>query len=91
MRTTLDLPDPLLRSLKIQAAQSGKSLKALLHELIVRAMAMPAPPVAEATLPVLSRLSHATFESLPTPSNADLADTQLQDDLDKLRRSGFLK
>ena len=91
MRTTLDLPDPLLRSLKIQAAQSGKSLKALLHELIVRAMAMPAAPVAEATLPVLSRLSHATFESMPTPSNADLADTQLQDDLDKLRRSGFMK
>lgn len=91
MRTTLDLPDPLLRSLKIQAAQSGKSLKALIHELIVRAMAMPAPPEAEATLPVLSRLSQATFEPLPTPSNADLADTQLQDDLDKLRRSGFLK
>ena len=91
MRTTLDLPVPLLRSLKIQAAQSGKSLKALLHELIVRAMAMPAPPIAEATLPVLSRLSQATFESLPTPSNADLADTQLQDDLDKLRRSGFVK
>ena len=91
MRTTLDLPDPLLRSLKIQAAQSGKSLKALLHELIVRAMAMPATPAAEATLPVLSRLSHAALASMPTPSNADLADTQLQDDLDKLRRSGFLK
>lgn len=91
MRTTLDLPDPLLRSLKIQAAQSGKSLKALLHELIVRGMAMPAAPAAEATLPVLSRLSQTAFESLPTPSNADLADTQLLDDLDKLRRSGFVK
>ncbi len=95
MRTTLDLPDPILRSLKIQAAQSGKSLKTLLNELIVRAMAMPVAPAAEVTLPVLSRLSQATFEPLPAPvpaaSNADLADAQLQDDLDKLRRSGFIQ
>ena len=62
MRTTLNLPDPLLRSLKIQAAQSGKSLNTLLNELIVRAMAMPVAPAAEATLPVLSRLSDANFE-----------------------------
>ena len=91
MRTTLDLPDPLLRSLKIHAAQNGKSLKALLHELIVRAMAMPVAPSAEVTLPVLSRLSHAAFESSPSPSKSDLADTQLQDDLEKLHRSGFVK
>ena len=62
MRNTLDLPDPLLRSLKIQAAQSGKSLNTLLNELIVRAMAMPVAPAAEATLPVLSRLNDANFE-----------------------------
>ena len=62
MRNTLDLPDPLLRSLKIQAAQCGKSLNTLLNELIVRAMAMPVAPAAEATLPVLSRLNDANFE-----------------------------
>ena len=91
MRTTLDLPDPLLRSLKIQATQSGKSLKALLNELIVRAMAMPVAPAAEVALPVLSRLSQAAFEPAPATSNANLADAQLQDDLDKLRRSGFIQ
>ncbi len=91
MRTTLDLPDPILRSLKIQAAQSGKSLKTLLNELIVRAMAMPVAPTAEATLPVLSRLTHANLEPTPAASNADLDDVQLQDDLDKLRRSGFIQ
>ena len=91
MRTTLDLPDPLLRSLKIQAAQSGKSLNTLLNELIVRAMAMPVPPVADATLPVLSRLSDAKFEPAPAASNSDLGNAQLQDDLDKLRRSGFIQ
>ena len=91
MRTTLDLPDPILRSLKIQAAQSGKSLKALLNELIVRAMAMPVAPATEATLPVLSRLSQTTFEPARANTNANMADAQLQDDLDKLRRSGFIQ
>ena len=91
MRTTLDLPDPILRSLKIQAAQSGKSLKALLNELIVRAMAMPVAPATEVTLPVLSRLNQTTFEPALVSSNAHMADAQLQDDLDKLRRSGFIQ
>ena len=91
MRTTLELPDPILRSLKIQAAQSGKSLNALLNELIVRAMAMPVAPATEPTLPVLSRLSQTTFEPAPASSNAHMADAQLQDDLDKLRRSGFIQ
>ena len=95
MRTTLDLPNPLLRSLKIQAAQSGKSLKALLNELIVRAMAMPAsPPIADATeLPVLSRLTNVTakVKLVTVANNPDLETAQLQDDLDKLRRSGFVQ
>ena len=103
MRTTLDLPDPVLRNLKIQAAHSGKSLKALLNELILRAMAMPAslapggqplPPV----LPVLSRLSQTSLKPTPAADGANVAnlqlgqlDTQLQDDLGKLRRSGFIQ
>jgi hypothetical protein len=91
MRTTLDLPDPILRSLKIQAAQSGKSLKTLLNELIVRAMAMPVAPAAEATLPVLRRLSGAKFAPAPAASSANLGDAQLQDDLEKLLRSGFIQ
>ena len=93
MRTTLDLPDPLLRSLKIQAAQSGKSLKALLNELIVRAMVMPSSPVSANTpeLPVLSRLNTVKFKPVPATDNNHLTDAQLQDDLGKLRRSGFIQ
>ena len=93
MRTTLDLPDPLLRGLKIQAAQNGESLKTLLNELISCTMAMRAVPeqVFLPTLPVLSRLSSSEFKSVPVNSSANLADAQLQDDLDKLRRSGFIQ
>lgn len=93
MRTTLGLPDSLLRNLKIQAAQGGKSLKTLLNELFVRAMAMPAVPaqVTPPTLPVLSRLSDTKPKSTPVKSSAILSDVQLQDDLDKLRRSCFIQ
>lgn len=95
MRTTLDLPDPLLRSLKIQAAQSGKSLKTLLNELIVRAMAMPGSAEAGSQalpleLPVLKRLSQTGFDAA-TAVASDRFDAQLQDDLAKLRRSGFVQ
>lgn len=95
MRTTLDLPDPLLRSLKIQAAQSGKSLKTLLNELIVRAMAMPASAETSSQalppeLPVLKRLSQTGFDPA-TAAASDRFDAQLQDDLAKLRRSGFVQ
>ena len=103
MRTTLDLPDPVLRNLKIQAAQSGKSLKALLNELILRAMATPASPASGGqppppALPVLSRLSQTSLRSESLDDGANVAnlqlnqlDAELKDDLDKLRRSGFIQ
>ena len=91
MRTTLDLPDPLLRELKIRAARNGQSLKSLINDLIQRAMALPAiPPEQQTVLPVLMRLQgHA--RSLQAQSNAQLAGHTLQEDLDKLRRIGFIQ
>ena len=104
MRTTLDLPDPILRTLKVQAARSGKSLKALLNELILRAMAMPAMSESSSQtlppeLPVLSRLNRAVSEPMSNSNSVIQAsnqfdnqrDLELQDDLDKLRRSGFIQ
>lgn len=92
MRTTLDLPDSLLRELKTRAALNGQSLKSLLNELIQRAMRMPTAPELvqeEMSLPVLKRLQDAP----PTPAqtNAQLEDQTLQDDIEKLRRIGFIK
>ena len=42
MRTTLDLPDPLLRQWKSQAALQGTTLKQLIREAIERGLAVPA-------------------------------------------------
>ncbi len=103
MRTTLDLPDSLLRELKTRAAMNGQSLKTLLHELIVRSLRQPSsdnlsPAAKTAGPPMLQRLKAKKFSddpanpaTQPLTSNAELADLELRDDLEKLRRSGFIK
>lgn len=41
MKTTLELPDDLMRSLKIRAAQSDRRLKDIVTELLQRGLAEP--------------------------------------------------
>jgi uncharacterized protein with von Willebrand factor type A (vWA) domain len=47
MRTTLDLPDALLRQLKTKAALEGTTLKALMRSLVERGLREPAEPARE--------------------------------------------
>ena len=98
MRTTLDLPDSLLRELKTRAAQNGQSLKSLLNELIQRAMRMPATSdlaqQAAPALPVLKRLQDSQGKAAkpsPAQSNEQLEDQALQEEIEKLRRIGFIR
>jgi plasmid stability protein len=46
MKTTLDLPDDLMRAVKIRAAEENRKLKDLIAELLRRGLAQPsgAPP-----------------------------------------------
>jgi hypothetical protein len=46
MRTTLDLPDPLFRTLKAQAALQGRSLKDLVVSYVERGLREPPVPAA---------------------------------------------
>ena len=48
MRTTLDLPDPLLRQLKSRAALEGITLKQLLRDAIERGLSAPPGPAGAA-------------------------------------------
>lgn len=41
MRTTIDLPDPLLRAAKAKAATSGESLKVLFARALAREVGFP--------------------------------------------------
>ncbi len=97
MRTTLDLPEPVLRELKTRAVSNGQSLKALLNELIERAMRLPdASTQASASLvnalPVLARLQASdALAQHGLASNSQLADPLLEDDLAKLKRIGFIQ
>lgn len=43
MRTTLDLPDPLYRRLKLKAAQEGKTLKEVVVRLLEEGLARTPP------------------------------------------------
>ena len=76
MRTTLDLPDPLFRTLKARAALDGTSLKDLVIRLVQRGLTEPmhpAEPTERAPFPVLIP---ATGQPFPIPaellSNAGL-------------------
>jgi plasmid stability protein len=57
MRTTLDLPDELMRHLKARAALEGRSLRDLTQDLIERGLRAPKPerqpPAAVAGLPTV--------------------------------------
>jgi hypothetical protein len=93
MRTTLDLPDPLLRELKSRAAQNGQSLKSLLNELIQRALRLPPMPDPgpqnTSDLPILKRLQQE--QPVAAQTNEQFEDPLLQEDIEKLRRIGFIK
>lgn len=71
MRTTIDLPDPLLRKLKSRAALEGTTLKALVLSLVERGLGAPPAGGSAARSPLPSI---ATGRPLPLrhPSNAAL-------------------
>jgi len=52
MKTTLDLPDPLMRRVKIRAACEGRKLKDLISDLLEKGLeASPATTLQEGELP----------------------------------------
>lgn len=75
MRTTLDLPDALLRQLKARAALEGTSLKALMRNVVERGLKAPTghepAPARASELPSI-RLGKPL--NLAHPSNAALFD-----------------
>lgn len=86
MRTTLDLPDSLLKRAKIEAVERGISLKELVGVAVERELREPAPKPTRARL---------TFPLIPSKrpgslhlTNAEIA--RLEDEEDS-RRHGFAR
>jgi hypothetical protein len=75
MRTTLDLPDALLRHLKAQAALDGATLKDTIRTLVERGMSVAATPPPKPRARVRSPLPSIKIGRplrLKNPSNAAL-------------------
>lgn len=74
MRTTLDLPDALLRQLKARAALEGTSLKTLMRNVVERGLRAPAEREAPSSArpPALPSIRLGRPLNLVQPSNAAL-------------------
>lgn len=63
MRSTIDMPDSLMRAAKARAAERGESLKDLVNRAIAHELGMPSAPRAKTgrvTLPLIARDAEPT-------------------------------
>ena len=58
MRTTIDMPDALMRAAKARAAEHGESLKDLVNRAVAHELGLPSVPkqkTGRVTLPLIAR------------------------------------
>ena len=82
MRTTIDMPTPLMRAAKARAAEQGESLKDLVNRAVAHEVGLPATPKGKAgrvTLPLIAR--DATPTILVT--NEDIEDAFDAEDVER--------
>ncbi len=70
MRTTLDLPDPLYRRLKIKAAQEGKTLREVVVRLLEEGLGRASHPPGPRPLPKIPEAGRR----IPPRTHAELWD-----------------
>jgi plasmid stability protein len=102
MRTTLDLPDPLMRRVKIRAASEGRKLKDLVAELIESSLSRPAINISRSVadndklpfdtdpvsgFPIARTLNTPGF--VPLTAEESIALIQRANEEDDLQRAGL--
>lgn len=86
MKTTLDLPDDLMRAVKIRAAERNQRLKDVVADALRAALAAPSTTFVAPTDPVQALGQRLVFRSDGTVENPDaLDDPAWFDALDGLR------
>ena len=86
MKTTLDLPDELMRAVKIRAAERNLRLKDIVADALHAALAAPATAPAEPLDPVQALVRRLVFRPDGTVENPDASDDPAWfDTLDALR------
>lgn len=84
MRTTLDLPDALLRSAKIEAVRRGTSLRELVARAVERELTDPSTPS-----PTARRAHFPVFTATSRDGHPVTSDDVRRDELDEdLRLAG---
>jgi len=100
MKTTLDLPDPLMRRVKIRAASEGRKLKEVIADLLEKGMDTPsAEALPEGELPYYRHPKTGFLVSrtlnIPgfVPPTAEQSQAMIQhaNDEEDLRRAGLLR
>jgi hypothetical protein len=82
MRTTIDMPDVLMRAAKARAAEHGESLKDLVNRALAHELGLPSVPkrkTGRVVLPLIAR--DATPAVLVT--NDDIAAALEAEDIDR--------
>ncbi len=74
MKTTLELPDELMRAVKIRAAERNQRLKDVVADALRAALAAPATALAEPMDPVQGLGRRLVFRSDGTVENPDACD-----------------
>ena len=74
MKTTLELPDELMRAVKIRAAKRNQRVKDVVADALRAALAAPATALAEPMDPVQALGRRLVFRSDGTVENPDACD-----------------
>ena len=82
MRTTIDMPDALMRAAKARAADRGESLKDLVNRALAHELGLPSVPkrkTGRVTLPLIAR------DAAPTVlvTSDDIADALDAEDVER--------
>ena len=85
MRTTIDMPNSLMRAAKARAAEHGESLKDLVNRAIAHEIGLPSAPRAKAgrvSLPLVGRGAEPTV----LVTNEDIEDAFDAEDIERYTR-----
>ena len=83
MRTTLDLPDPVFRDLKMKAAREGVTLKVLLTAMVEKELYAKPEPAAKPVRSPLPPPRESNGIVIPSLTNAEIDEIFLREDMER--------
>lgn len=82
MRTTIDMPDRLMRAAKARAAEHGESLKDLVNRAVANELGLQSVPTRKTGRVSLPLIARDAAPSVPV-TNDDIADALEAEDIER--------